>query len=323
MSKEDCEGICILMESGFSFQDAIRLLKDSRNEKVISKIQECLSEGNEIEMFVTQYFSKTYLKYLEPFCKFLPFSRSLQLTVKCLSEEKNTRSNLLKELLYPILLFIGTWIGLFIFTFFCFPTLISLFRNFSMSITNLVVIKSCFMIVCITISIINLLTLVLLIGCRQNYIRLYLYSKICRLFKNNLLKTYQSNLFARFYRQCSLAGIKTKQTMKLLQSIEIHPVLVLISKQVEKSLNEGETMEDSLKNNLLDRTLIQYMKLAIYSSTMDEMLEGYIKVNEERMHRTIKRFSKGCQLISYGCIGFIIIVVYQILILPLTLMAEL
>ncbi|MEG0625919.1 type II secretion system F family protein [Anaerorhabdus sp.] len=323
MNKQDIEGICVLVQSGFSFQDALRLLKDNKNKTCFDQLLSQLEKGEEIENFIQIYFSKEYCMYLKPFCMFLPFTQSLTLTMKCIKEEKNYRTNILKELLYPSLLFIGTWMGLTVFTFLCFPTLITMFTNFKMDPTTLLSIRFIFICICIFITIVLLsMSVIILLWCNK-MCRCILYEMYCKLNKNNMIKTYQSNLFARFYRQCSMSGIKTKETMKLLSNIEIHPILNLMSTTIQKSLTRGEKMEEALENIYLDRTLVQYMKVAIYSSSMDEMLEGYIRINETKMKRKIKRFAKGCQLISYGCIGFIIVIVYQILILPLTLMAQL
>lgn len=322
MNDQDIEGLCVLVNSNFSFQDALRLLRDNKNEKCFNGLLQHLEKGEKIEQFLELYFPKKYCIYLKPFSLLLPFVRSLSLTRGCIYDEKEYRVNTLKELLYPLLLFVGTWLGLSVFTFLCFPTLISLFHNFSMDSNFLLVIQIVFKGICICLFILIICSCILVLLWRNKHCQLIFYDFICKVSKHNFIKLYQSSLFARFYKQCIVSGISTKESLQLLQTIEMHPILNLICKTVENDLIKGIQIEKALQNNYLDRTLIQYMKVAIYSSTMDEMLNGYIKINEAKMKRSIKRFAKGCQLVSYGCIGFIIIIVYQILILPLTLMAQ-
>lgn len=323
MKSEDCESICILLKSGFTFQNAILLIKNKHNQNCIDYIVEHLQEGKSIEEFFLTICPLKYSKTLGSLLVFLPFSDSLQLAVSLEKSQTKFKKETIKELIYPLVLFIGTWCGMAVFTFMCFPVLLSLMKGFSMTSVSLIVVETVMKILCIFILVITCITLVLtcLFIYKKTAIQAYLILNKC--LRKNLLKQYQSNLFAIFYVQCSRCGCKTKETLALLSRIKEYPILRFISESIQTGLSSGDAFDDALTQITIDETLTRFMRLAMLSSSMDELLEGYITTNQEQMKKRIKRLTKGFQVVSYCSIGIIIIVVYQVLILPLTLMSKL
>lgn len=323
MKAEDCESICILLKSGFTFQNAILLIKNSRNQYCVDYIIEHLQKGKSIEEFFLTICPKRYSRTLGSFLAFLPFADSLQLAVSLEKSQAKFKKDTIKELIYPLALFIGTWCGVVVFTFFCFPVLLSLMRGFSMTSMSLMIVEIIMKIICILIFVIICITmcLICLFVYKKTMIKAYLILNKC--LKKNLLKQYQSNLFAIFYVQCSHCGCKTKETLALLSKIKDYPILQFISESIQKGLNSGDAFDDALTQITIDETLTRFMRLAMLSSSMEELLVGYIETNQEQMKKRIKRITKVFQVMSYCSIGIIIIVVYQVLILPLTLMSKL
>ena len=61
----------------------------------------------------------------------------------------------------------------------------------------------------------------------------------------------------------------------------------------------------------------------MFSSSSEEMLEGYLQMVEIRKQQAIKRYSTYIQLISYSVIAIVLIFVYQILMMPMTMLQNL
>lgn len=323
MSKTDCEGLCQLLQHGFTLLETLKLLENKRNHNCFLAICKKLEEGTPIEQFFSEYSPQMYRNYFNSFILFLPFTESLKLCVKLSNDETKQKKDIFKNLWYPVLMFLGTIFGIYFFIVFCFPTLISLMKDFSVNSTFMeIVMKIIFMVIQgVMVVVLLFLMIILYFIQKKNHVKGY---KILTAYLHfPLIKQLQSNLFARYFYHCIKIGCKTKQSLQILQTIENKPILVFLSQHLEESLLKGEKMEKALQSPYLDETLYHFMNIAIYSSSMESMLEGYIEVNHEKLRVLIKRITKLIQVGTYTTIGLIIIFVYQILIIPLSVMSQL
>ena len=64
------------------------------------------------------------------------------------------------------------------------------------------------------------------------------------------------------------------------------------------------------------------MKLAVYSGNAEEMLKGYLEMSEEKGRLRIERITRSIQAASYACIGIVLILIYQILMMPLQILTQ-
>ncbi|MBR2829471.1 MAG: hypothetical protein IKE68_02875, partial [Solobacterium sp.] len=56
---------------------------------------------------------------------------------------------------------------------------------------------------------------------------------------------------------------------------------------------------------------------------MEAMLSGYLETAGDRLNRRCRRLTRAMQLVAYVLIGLIVIMMYQILLLPLSIMTNL
>lgn len=322
MSKTDCEGMCQLLQHGFTLLETLKLLENKRNQLCFLEIQNKLEIGMPIEQFFGRYCPLIYQEYFDSFICFLPFTESLKLCVKLSNEEIKQRNELFKSLCYPILMFLGTIFGVYFFIIFCFPTLISLMKDFSVksNIMELVVTILFVVIQCVMFLLLVCLIIIMYFIQKKNQVKGY--KLLTRYIHFPLIKQIQSNQFARYFYQCTKIGCKTKQALQILKTMKNRPILVFLSCHLDESLLKGEKMEKALQSPYLDETLYHFMNIAIYSSSMESMLEGYIEVNHDKLRILIKQITKIVQVCTYSTIGLIIIFVYQILMIPLSVMSQ-
>lgn len=323
MSEEDCEAICLYLHSGFTFQHAITFIQTKRNKRCVHQLLKKLEDGESVDQIMIDLCPKKYRKLLPALLNLLPFSKALQLSVTLLHDQESFKRQTLSEVVYPLFLFIGTWCGVAIFTYFCFPILLSLMSGFAMKNTGLLIIHQLMKLLCIVVLcfVLFLLCCSACLMCKST--KLWAYLTLCKLVKGNLIQQYHSNLFARFYVQCMKSGCKTKETLKLLHHIQAYPFCQYFSQSIETQLTAGIAFHQAITHIPIEPRLIQVLQIAMTSSTLESYLEGYLVMSHEKMKKHIRRITKGFQLVSYSSIAFIVIVVYQVLILPLSLMAEL
>ena len=319
----DCEAIVQLMNNGFTFIDSCNLIKNKQNNKVFNFIKTRLNKGEDITDLFIEYCPNEIRTYFTSFIKFLPFKNSLMLSISIYEESKNQRNVYLKKLLYPILTLITTIIGIYIFILVCFPVLISLMKEFDNNLDFMLKLQniSYLFINVLFITILVLLLIVLYFIKKDNQIKGF--KLISNLKLSRFIKVMISNDFARFYQQCILIGCSTKESINILKSINEKPIIVFLSNEIDKSLSNGETMEKAFKNKYFEKGLFRFLNIAMHASNMNEMLKGYIKLNELKVNKFFNVFSYSIQLFTYSSIALVLIFVYQILMMPLTIISNL
>ena len=310
------------MKSGFTLQECLSLIEEDTNRDVLSAIRERLDEGEDITAVFPQYCSSLYRKHLTGFLRILSFPESLQLSTAIISTRGSLRRETLRELFYPSVLMSGTYLGIVLFNELCFPPLIRMMESFRLSPARWLAVQT-------LLRTVSILSGLLLIACtavllyftrRKNIVRGY--AVLLRFLPSSLPVLYVSVDFVRCFRQCVRLSLPTKQSLEILQELPERPLLKSLSSQIAQSLHEGTGFLQAMECPGLDRTLLRFLRIAVMSSEMDEMLDAYIDYSEERIRQRCRRVSRIIQVSSYALIGMIIILVYQVLMLPLTLMMQ-
>ncbi|MBR2990258.1 MAG: type II secretion system F family protein, partial [Solobacterium sp.] len=112
------------------------------------------------------------------------------------------------------------------------------------------------------------------------------------------------------------------QSFGILSTIPGRPLICWLSRAVSSSLLDGEDFVRALDRPELDRTLVRFIRIAVHSSDMEDMLDAYTALTEERIRQRCRRIAGVIQLIAYAMIGVMIILVYRIMLLPLSLMMQ-
>ena len=310
------------MKSGFTLQECLSLIEEPGNQDVLSAIREHLDGGEDISTLFPSFCSPLYRKYLTGFLRVLSFPESLQLSTDIISARGSLRKETIRELFYPAVLMSGTFLGIVLFNELCFPPLIRMMESFRLSPDRWLAVQALIR----TASVLSSLCLItaastLLYFTRRKNI-VHGYSILLRFLPASLPVLYVSVDFIRYFRQCVRLDLPTKQSLEILQDLPDRPLICSISAQIAQSLYEGSGFLQAMDRPGLDRTLLKFLRIAVMSSGMDEMLDAYTVYSEERIRQRCRRISRIIQVSSYALIGLIIILVYQVLMLPLTLMMQ-
>jgi len=318
----DCEGIQQLMKNGFTFQEALELLGSSRNQEVFQKIREQLSAGASAAETLLRYCPGIYRRYLDGFLQYLPLQESLTLSIHAVQQEESQRKEYRKGLLYPCALFLATVGGLIMFNELCFPPLLSMMRGFRVSLDSF----SAFHAIARVISIFLILMLVCMsaaaIWFLQESHQLRGYEMLKRILPGSMVIQYASMDFIRFFLECTKMGIHTRQSIEIMKRIRHRPVISFLAAEIERSLETGDSFVHAVESPYLDPALTRFMKIAVYSSNLETMMEGYLAMSLERIHRQCVVLTRAIQMCCYAGIGAILILVYQVLLMPLSIMSQ-
>ncbi len=323
LSEEDCEGIANLMHNGFSFQETLLLLESKSNQKAFQSIREHLESGDDVSGFFNTYLPKSYRLYFSGFIHYLNFSDAINLTMNIVKQTRVQKREYVTSLFYPSLLFLVTVAGLILFNEFCFPALITMMHSFHVEFYEYIIIQRLIRYISFTVLlVIAVFTVIVMIFASKKY-RLRGYSLAAKYFPHNIFVQYTSQQFIVFFQQCVRQHISTKETLEILETLPNNDILVYLASTVKKSLLSGESFVSAICMPLIDTTLYRFIKISVYASNIEEMLSGYLEMSKERIRRQAKKITKILQLISYATIGFILILVYQVLMMPLQILQKL
>ena len=175
----------------------------------------------------------------------------------------------------------------------------------------------CVFILFLLFSIAALLILVIYIQKEERLKKLYLF--LASNYSQSLFVKFYSQEFMRYFIECTRNGLSTKNTIQIMKSIPKKPIIYMLSCEIEQALLEGTTFINAIKDTHLDQDLMRFMQIAIYSKEKENILEKYLSYSDIYIEKRISKITTVLQSCAYVTIGFFMIVVYQILMVPLSL----
>ncbi len=253
----------------------------------------------------------------------MPFLESLSTCINIIQSEEKNRKEIIQGMFYPLMLFVGMLVGIYLFNEFILPNMISLLAGFQLDSNNYVVLQMIIKYIVRILMILFILVVGIVMCMVQKEHIVFTYKHISQVFPNSILVQTISSKFARFFLECHKRNISTKDTIQILMNIKEQPCISYISKQMNENLMNGESMMAAIQKTHMEEKLLRFFRIALLSSSCEEMLEGYLQMCQIRKEQSIKRFSRYIQLFSYSLIGMVMIFVYQILMMPMTMLQNL
>ena len=317
------EGISTLMKSGFSLQDAMRILESKENVRIFEEIRAHLEKGESAQQFMTAYMPENYSLYFSGFITYLPFADALQISIRIAKEQKKKKKELMKGLLYPSALLAGVLAGTLLFSLTILPRMITLMEGFRADSASTVLLKNVLVAAVISVSAVLLLSFALAVflmrpaRIRKTYV--FLASKL----PDSLPVQYASAQFIRFFREYMRCASSTREGLQILKELSSQPLVSHIAGELDSRLMEGTSFEKAVDTPMIEKKLTRFFRTAVYSSECLRMLDGYLVMCDERTGAQIRRFSNIVQSLSYSLIGITVILAYRVLLIPMTVIQSL
>lgn len=321
-NKLDIEGLLRLLDSGFTFQRALYLIENETNQMVIQNVEDSLNQGRSINEFLSQYFPDELKDYFESFLNILSLEDALRLTLNLYDYDEKTKNMLMKSIAGPLIMLCSCLIGVELFIALGFPALIDMMKGFNLDLSLLIItqyaLKIGIMVVFLALVISTLLFVYFL-----NPKRIVLgYVILSKLKWTKLIRLFLSTQYAVYFSECSKMTSSTKNTLEMMMKIKKKPLIVFLTFHVEQHLLQGISIEKAMSHIYLDPLLGRFMQIAIHSSSTKEMLTSYIELNREKGFQLATKASKGITVFAYAFIGILIVLVYQVLLLPLSMLGQ-
>lgn len=308
------------MENGFSFTDTLQILKTKRNERRITQVLEKLEQGQTFKEVFSLLLPHCYRRYFNNFIRYLPVLESMRISVELATHEEKMKQKMMKDMVYPVVMLFVMFIGMYLFNGFVFPQMMTLMTSFEINVSSYYFLRSLIQLLSWLVTILFVVGMLLWVVFQEPNRKCWLYRVLVKYVPDSLMVQKASAEFARYFLECVRVRISTKQTMKILLDMKEKPLVRLIAQELNDTLSKGESFEVTLHTPFVEHALQQFFQIALHGSNCEKMLEGYLVMNQQRHIKQVRIFTRSVQLSCYGAIGLILLVVYQILMLPMQML---
>ena len=303
--REEIEQFQLLQNQGVPFDTLVHL--------VFKKDDEILNElklGNCLMDLFCRNQKKLYFKYL----KILGSKMNLKEAIECVSQiEKSSNvffEQLLKKIAYPFFLLVFAY---FMICFFSDFVLVQM-KDYISSNSVLILIQ-----VLKVLFGTSILSILLYLG--LYYLFFYKYDARLKC-PFSLMKKMISLQFVCMYQALDMSYSSTQEILETMASMDFS-VVGKISQEILDDLKTGKSLEESfLEIKVFDS---QFKKMLVYALTSNQMhvfFDLYIKKCSFDLEKSVKKISTGIQMFSYISIGILVLIVYQIMMMPLNMLNQ-
>ena len=261
-----------------------------------------------------------YRRYFNNFIRYLPVLESMRISVELASHDENMKQKMMKDMVYPVVMLFVMFIGMYLFNSFVFPQMMTLMTSFDINVTSYYFLRSFIQLLSCLVTILLVVGMLLWVVFQEPKRKCWLYRVLVKYVPDSIMVQKASAEFARYFLECVRVRISTMQTMKILLDIKEKPLVRLIAQELNGSLSKGESFEETLHTPYVEHALQQFFQIALHGSNCEMMLEGYLVMSQQRHIKQVRIFTRSVQLLCYGAIGLILLVVYQILMLPMQML---
>lgn len=117
------------------------------------------------------------------------------------------------------------------------------------------------------------------------------------------------------------AGMSTAKTLEVMGNFSslkfISHTAVTWSSKIQKGKNLLQCIEE---HQGIDPDFIPFFRTGIQSSSLELLLSSYQNLTLDILQKQVKKAALWVQISSYGCVGFLVIAVYQIMFMPLSML---
>ena len=312
------EEMCLLLSQNKSVQEILEILRTPKNEKASDKTEYLLRKGIRFEEIVKEMKGKIPER-LSFYLTFLPLQKALEAAISFYKFEKEWKSSFVKALLYPGFLFVMTEGILGVFSKIILPEIQKMTgaMNRMQSLKCFITVSELFF----GLGILALSGAVFLGFLRKRNYRLYRFI-MKHLGLKEIVRVYDTYVFARYYEELSAKGIPTLRIFQYLKAVKNAPAVKFIAEEFDQRLAGGEEFINCLKDPLLDEKFSRMAAVGFLSNTLKEAVKGYLELTEKRIRVFMKRFASGIQILSYVFLGVAAFVVYAALLAPMDILDQ-
>lgn len=303
--RDEIEQFAMLMNQGLPLDTLIHLTF-KKDEEIITY----LKEGMSLQEIFTLNQKKLYFKYLRILSGKLNLSDALDCVNKIEKSSNTFFETLLKKISYPFFLLIFAFFMILFFSDYFLVQMKDYISN-RMVFVFIHLLKWGF-----GFAILSMIFYLFLY-----YVLFYKYnSKMKCPFQ--LMKKMISLQFVCMYQALDKSYTSTQEILETLACMDFS-VVGKVSNEILVYLKHGKSLEESfLEIEVFDSDFKKMLVYALTSNQMHVFFDLYMKKCSLDLEKSVKKISTGIQLFSYMSIGILVLIVYQIMMMPLNMLNQ-
>lgn len=254
--------------------------------------------------------------------EYLSLQDLLKYTLESRSFNKDLRQRILKILTYPLILYSLMYGLMLFFIVFLFPSMISIVELFDLQTTLLNIFYFILRVIFLILTSFNLLIMMIavLLWKRQHQKIFINIIKEVRWF--SIIKDIYTHQFAYSFHLFLSKGFPTKLALELIKESETSYLNAWLATIISYQLQEGKTFIESINHPLLEKQFILVSQLGTQSNQSIDYLTMYLSTSKKVIESKLKQIGTILKLLTYTFLAFLIIVMYQILLAPMSLLGN-
>lgn len=290
-------------------------------------------EFNDIKCFLAikeetlkDYVFTLYQNHPEQFkqlTEIFSLQHCLQFSLNIIKFDKDLKQSLLKALTYPLILYSFTYGLMMFFIIILFPALNSILMLFDLDLTLIFILQTILRSLFVVLRLFNLGIIVTLLLLRKNENKKLFYLLIKTKRHLSLFKNIYTFQFSYYINELYKQGMSTKQALLLIKNASTSPTLMWLSTLVTYELEEGKPFEESIQLDIFDSQFISLLQLGSKTNQLLELLTTYLYSQRILILNQVSKAGNALKSFTYLFLGLLIIVMYQILLAPMSLMGTL
>lgn len=311
LKRYEWEALSELLKQGYPFREAYEMMQG--DERLLYAMEKGLS----LEEGLIQGHREPFYEHLRFFIKITALPEAISSALSVADITHDLKNKLRKEISYPLLLFALSFITLIVFTSMILPQLM---QGFDVSSNNFLILSVSLLQLSAMIVIGSIIMILLTMFFMTQSLTVKLFV-LKHLRFTKLPQQYCSYLTAAYFTQFMRHGISTKNAVSFLTQLKQGSLLTICARQIEQQLIAGKPLTECFQSVAwLDRNFIKHWQIGTHTQNMEAVLIQYQEFQSEQWKQLLKRCGQGIQIFSYGFVGCMVILVYQILLVPLQLL---
>lgn len=317
MRNDDWRYLHDLLLNGYPYLEALQLLgKDS------TQIREELEQGCSIEEILSRQGSGRFYEHLGFFLRITSLSKAIESALCLYDFEHTLLSKFLKKTAYPFAIFLFAYVMLLVFTTSIIPQMLQSFEqgeDFKGLLFGVALLQNG----CRMLALCSVCFAILLL-----YLKHKPRIRNALILRNKHLCTLASHvesyLFSGYMIELLKQGIPTRIALQYLEQLRKETLFCELHRHLMLRLQNGEDMLYVIEQEpLLNDTFKTSFRIGSSTGSLCTMLQSGLQQQERAWERLLKRFAVIVQCIAYGFVGVVVLLVYQIMLIPLSMLEQL
>lgn len=303
-----------LLKNGYPLLDAMFFLGVD-----CKQIQQQLEDGADIMTILWKEQKGRFFHHLQFFIRITDIANAITCSMNLLHFEKGLRKNLIKKVAYPFFILLFAYGMLIFFSTYIIPQMLYSFA-LDTAFSNLHHLMKGIQILC------NLIAFLCIMGSigafylkRHKQIRHLFLLKILPYCK--ILRDYNAYIFAGYLSELERQGVSTKAAMSYLKEARQETVFAYFIRSIIKQLENGIALYEIFEASpLLNEGFRLAFRIGSSTDNLAIHLPAFMKQQEHIWEHKMKKLSIIIQCIAYSFVGIVVFVVYQIMLIPLSML---